>query len=680
MHDPHVFLTNLAMIFSVAAFVTVLFHRLRLPVVLGYLLAGMVVGPYVPVPLVADHAIVESMAELGLVLLMFSIGLEFELRKLVAVAPTGGIIAIGEISFSAWLGFQASQILGFGTTEGLFVGAMVAISSTSIIAKAFEERGVSGRWKDVVFSVLVIEDVVAILMLVGLGLLAAGRAVEPSALAFELVRLVVSLVLLLAAGLLVVPRFFRYVTATGRREMIVVASVGLGFGVALLTYHLGYSVALGAFLGGTMVAESGRGHAVFDAIQPVRDVFAALFFVAVGMLIDPALLLPNAGAIGLLVAVVILGKLVGVGLGAFLLGNGLRTSVQAGMSMTQIGEFSFVIATLGVSTGVVREALYPIAVVVSVITTFTTPIAINAADPAASWLDRRLPHRIQTWSSLYTAWAAQLQSARATSARRRIALALAGDLLAFGLLAATYGLLGDVLSDFISRTFGVDEAISTLLVVLSSAALAAPIGFGIFRLAGGLADELLSQVGGHLTGVAPGLIAALSAGARAAITLLAGFVALALAMPWLPAWPLVLVFLVLESFLVALLWRSAAAMEGEIAPGAAVIARAILQGTASGSPHEEGHDLPHDGQIRLLPGSYAVGRSLVELDVRAKTGASVVAVEIDGESRRPSAREPLAEGCTLTVVGPGPSVRAAEELILRGEAQSHDSLALQGSS
>jgi CPA2 family monovalent cation:H+ antiporter-2 len=670
MHGSHAFLLNLAMIFSVAAVVTVLFHRLRLPVVLGYLLAGMLVGPHVPVPLVADASVVHSLSELGLVLLMFAIGLEFELRKLWSVAPTGGLVAMGEISFVAWLGFQAAQLLGWSTSESLFCGAMVAISSTSIIAKAFEERGVKGRWREVVFGVLVVEDVVAILMLVALGLFAGGRAVEPHAMGLELVRLGVSLVLLLTAGLLIVPRFFRYVVDTGRREMLVVASVGLGFGVALLTQQLGYSVALGAFLAGTMVAESGHGHKVFEAVQPVRDVFAALFFVAVGMLIDPSLLLPNAGAILLLVWVVWFGKLLGVGLGAFLLGNGLRTSVQAGMSMTQIGEFSFVIATLGVSSGAIREALYPTAVVVSVITTFTTPLAIRAADPLALWLDHKMPHRLQIWTSLYTAWIEQVRHAQATSALRNLALALAGDVLAFGLLAAIYGLLGDIGARWVSETLDMWPLAGMVFVGSVFGVLAAPLGLGIVRLSGALATELLAPVAGRLVVETPGLLLALSAGVRLAITLLAGLVALALAMPWLPAWPLVVIFLAGEAFLVALLWRSAATMQGEITPGATVIARAILQGTASGG-REEGAPKGAGGRVQLLPGSYAVGRSLVELDVRARTGASIVAVELPGQPPQPpNGKEPLPAGATLTLVGPEPSRLAAHELLRLGSLPS----------
>jgi CPA2 family monovalent cation:H+ antiporter-2 len=369
--------------------------------------------------------------------------------------------------------------------------------------------------------------------------------------------------------------------------------------------------------------------------------------------------------------VVVLGKLVGVGLGAFLLGNGVRTSVQAGMSMTQIGEFSFVIATLGVSTGVIRQELYPIAVAVSVVTTFTTPLAIGAADPLARWLDHKLPHRLQTWTSLYTGWVEQVRTSRATSRRRNLVLALAGDVLAFGVLAATYGLFGGRGASLLSDALGERPALATALVGAAFAVLAAPLGLGIVRLAGALADELLAPASSRLTGVAPGLVVALSAGVRAAITLLAGLVALALAAPWLPAWPLALAFLGLETFLVALLWRSAATMEGEITPGAAVIARAILQGTASGGAPQGGHSQPPSGQVRLLPDSYAVGRSLVELDVRARTGASIVAVEAPGHKPQPpNGREPLEAGATLTVVGPEPAVLAAEALLRRGSLPS----------
>jgi CPA2 family monovalent cation:H+ antiporter-2 len=668
MHDAHAFLVNLAMVFGVAAVVTVVFHRLRLPVVLGYLLAGMFVGPHVDVvPLVADAGVVNALAELGVILLMFGIGLEFNLRKLVAVAPTGGLVALGEVSFSAWLGFQAGQLLGWTTAESLFTGAIVAISSTSIIAKAFEERQIGGAWKDVVFGILIVEDLLAIVLLVVLGLVSRGTAVDPAQIGAEVGKLGASLTALLAVGLVVVPRFFRYVVGSGRAETIVVSSMGLCFGVALLMQHLGYSVALGAFAAGMMVAESGHGHEVFEAVRPLRDAFTALFFVAVGMLIEPALVIANAPAVVVLVLVVFVGKLLGVGLGSFLLGNGTRTSVQAGMSMTQIGEFSFVIATLGTASGAVGEFLYPVAVAVSVVTTFTTPFAIQGADAVSRVIDHKLPKRLQIWTSLYTGWVAQMreQAAVRRSGSRRVLAGLVLDVALLGALAAAYGVYGAATAEVLAAASGLDAETAWIVVAAGVALLAAPLAIGIVRLAGTLADDLVEPLASKLSGTAPGAVRALSSGVRVAVTSLAGLVALALSMPWLPAWPAVAAFVLVEAFLVLILWRSAATMQGEVTPGAAVIARAILQGTASGRGGEPVRR-PR-GLLTIGPEDHAVGRTLVDLDVRARTGASIVAFQLPGEEPRPpSGREPLAVGLTLTIVGSDDAVSAAEALLRDG--------------
>ena len=346
---------------------------------------------------------VETLSELGVILLMFCIGLEFTLKRFMKVAPVGGLIGLAEVSLMAWLGFQAAGLLGWTTPERLFTGAIVAISSTSIIAKAFEEKKITGPWRDTVLSVLIVEDVLAILLMVVLGLVAGGQAVAPERLGWELVRLVASLGTLLAAGLLVLPRAFRLVQRLDRPETTVVAAVGVCFATSLIAQELGYSVALGAFMGGVMVAESGHGEAIEHAIRPVRDVFAALFFVAVGMLINPVLVWQNIGAVTLLTLVVVFGKLLGAGGASFLAGTGLRGAVRVGMTHTQIGEFSFIIAGLGKAMGVVGEQLQPVAVAVSVITAFTTPIAIGNADRLATWVDHRLPPSLQQLSSVYTA-------------------------------------------------------------------------------------------------------------------------------------------------------------------------------------------------------------------------------------------------------------------------------------
>src|SRR6185295_10985485 len=386
MHDAHEFLKALTVVLGVAAVTTVLFQRLRQPVVLGYILAGFIIGPNVPVPLVADRQVIETLSELGVILLMFSLGLEFSLGKLVRLGPSAGLTALFQSSLMVWLGFVTGQLLGWTTLESLFGGAVIAISSTTIIAKAFAEQGIGGPLRELVVGILIIEDLIAILLMATLTAIASGAGLSAAEMAWTTGKLGLFLIALIGIGLLLVPRAVRAINRLGRPETTLVASIGFCFAVSLLAHELGYSVALGAFIAGSLIAESGEQHSIEQLVAPVRDLFAAIFFVSVGVLIDPALIARHWLAIALLTAVVIVGKVVGVVLGAFLTGNRVRSSVQAGMSLAQIGEFSFIIAGLGLSLKATRDFLYPVAVAVSALTTLTTPWLIRASGPVANWI------------------------------------------------------------------------------------------------------------------------------------------------------------------------------------------------------------------------------------------------------------------------------------------------------
>jgi CPA2 family monovalent cation:H+ antiporter-2 len=351
--------------------------------------AGVIVGPHLAIPLFADESVARHLSELGVILLMFSLGLELSLGKLIQVAPTAGVVAVIECSLQLWVGYALGRAMGGTSVESLFVGAMVSISSTTIILKAFREQRIGGRFADLVFGVLIVEDLVAILLLALLTVIGSGARLSPHAVAVTVAKLVIFLLGTLAFGMLIVPRAVRAILRLDRAETTVVAVIGICFGFALLARWFGYSVALGAFLGGALVGESGAGHDINELIAPVRDVFAAIFFVSVGMLIDPRVIVAHWGGILALAGVVVVGKVLGVSVGAFLTGNGVPTSVRAGMSFAQIGELSFIIAALGQSLGAIRPFLYPEAVSVSALTALTTPWLIRAAGPVASFLDRR---------------------------------------------------------------------------------------------------------------------------------------------------------------------------------------------------------------------------------------------------------------------------------------------------
>ncbi|HMF88475.1 MAG TPA: cation:proton antiporter, partial [Gemmatimonadaceae bacterium] len=316
--SAHEFLQNLALVLCTAAVTTVVFQRLRQPVVFGYLLAGMIVGPHTPIPLAADEDMVRTLSELGVILLMFSLGLEFRLKRVVQVAATSGIAAVFETSTMLGLGFLLGRLLGWTTVESIFAGAMVAISSTTIVARALAEQEARGRLTEIVFGILIVEDLIAIFLVAVLTTIAAGGGLSPESLGLTAIRLGAFLVGLIGFGLLIVPRLIRTVIKLDRSETTLVATIGICFAAAVLALAFGYSVALGAFIAGSLVAESGESVRIEQFVHPVRDMFVAIFFVSVGMLIDPKVIVEHAGAIAGFTVLVIAGKVLAVTVGSFL--------------------------------------------------------------------------------------------------------------------------------------------------------------------------------------------------------------------------------------------------------------------------------------------------------------------------------------------------------------------------
>ncbi len=486
MHDPHEFLRALTVVLCVAAVTTVIFQRLRQPVILGYILAGLIVGPHVPLPLVADSEVVRTLSEIGVILLMFSLGLEFSLLKLIQVGPTAALTALVETSLMMWLGFSVAQLFGWTVMEGMFTGAIVAISSTTIVAKAFQEQKVTGKLREIVVGVLIVEDLIAILLMTTLTAIASGSGLSPGPLAWTIGRLAAFLIGLVVVGLFIVPRAIRLINRLNRPETTIVASVGLCFALALLAQWFGYSIALGAFIAGSLVAESGEEKPIERLVEPVRDIFAAVFFVSVGMLIDPVLIARYWPEILVLTTVVVLGKIFGVSLGSFLTGNRLRTSVQSGMSLAQIGEFSFIIAGLGLTLNATQSFLYPVAIVISALTTLTTPWLIRASGPTASWIDRKLPRPLQTFTVLYGSWVESLRNtprSQTTMARiRRMLRSLLVDTtLCAGIVIGILSSRGK-LARLLQEQLGTPEPWIDPILIGAAVLLAGPFFLGMIRV------------------------------------------------------------------------------------------------------------------------------------------------------------------------------------------------------
>ncbi|MGE6758987.1 cation:proton antiporter [Corallococcus interemptor] len=684
MHDAHAFLQALATVLCVAAVTTVLFQRLRQPVVLGYILAGFIIGPHVPIPLVADPGIVQTLSELGVILLMFSLGLEFSLRRLFQVGPTAGLTAVIQCSVMVWLGFVVGRAFGWTMLESLFTGACIAISSTTIIAKAFDEQNIRGALRSIVVGILIVEDLIGILLMAMLTAVSSGTGLSAGDLALTVGRLAAFLVGLVGIGLFVVPRLMRYITKLQRPETTLVTSVGICFAGALLAQTFGYSVALGAFLAGSLVAESGEGKEVEHLVQPVRDLFGAVFFVSVGMLIDPALIREHWLAIAVLTGVVVFGKIISVSLGAFFTGNGTRTSVQAGLSLSQIGEFSFIIAGLGLSLKATGTFLYPVAVAVSAITTLTTPWLIRVSGPIANWVDRKLPAPLQTFASLYGSWVENLRTSprqKTVGARvRRMALLMLLDAAFITIIVIGTSLLLPRVTEFIDERMGWGKTMTPWIVIGLATALALPFCVGIVRMGRRLGVVLAE---GALPAAANGKVDLAAAPRRVLVVALqlasvfmVGVPVLAITQPFLPGVPGAVLLLVSLGVLGFAFWKSATNLQGHMRAGAQVIVEALAaQSHAKGDEDEPSPDVLH-GVRQMLPGigepesvalgesSAAVGRTLAELNLRGMTGATVLAIRRgDAGVLVPTAQEVLRAGDILALAGTHEAIDAAKGVL-----------------
>jgi CPA2 family monovalent cation:H+ antiporter-2 len=643
--DPHAFLQNLAVVLCVAAVATVVFQRLHQPVVFGYLLAGMIIGPHIQIPLVADPQTVRALSELGVILLMFSLGLEFSIRKLVQVSQKAGAVALFECSVMISIGYLAGQMLGFTRMESIFTGAITGISSTTIIVKAFQEQKVKGRVTELVFGILIIEDLIAIFLLTILTTISRSGAVSPRDILVTAMRLAMFLAALIGFGILIVPRAIRAVQKLGQPETTLVASIGICFAAALLALSFGYSVALGAFIAGSLVAESGHEAEIETLVRPVRDMFAAIFFVSVGMMIDPTALTEHWGAVLVLTLAVVIGKVLAVTIGAFLAGHGRRTAMKAGMSLAQIGEFSFIIASVGVAAGMIRGWLYPVAIAVSAITTLTTPLLIKLSNRAAASIDHWLPEPIQTVAALYGSWIERVRSAPRAPTERSATNRIIRIILLDGALITAVVIGVDVeinrLSAIVANMTGMSPGRVRFMVVLITGLITVPLIYGLITSARALGNHLARRA---FADAQKGKVDPADAPRRAlvivvqlAVVLAVGIPVVAITQPFLPPHQGAFVLALLTLLLLVALWRNAANLQGHARAGAMIIASALANQMASidGASDEStlledvNAVLPGLGEpvaIRVVPQSIAVGKSLAQLNLRGATGATVLAI------------------------------------------------------
>lgn len=389
-------ITDLAFILLLGAIVTLLFKWIKQPVVLGYIVAGFLASPnFTPLPSVTTEVNIEFWAQLGIIILLFSLGLEFSFKKLVNTGGSAVVTALIIVVGMMATGFAIGKLMHFTTINALFLGGMLSMSSTTIIIKAFTDLGLrQKKFASLVFAVLIVEDLFAVVMMVVLSSIAINNSVAGGEMLMSISKLIFFLVIWFLVGVYVLPSMLNKSRRFLNNETLLVVSMGLCLGMAVFSVMCGFSLALGAFVMGSILAGTSYAERIEHVTMPVKDLFGSVFFISVGMMVQPAILMQYWGSILILSAVVIVGMILFGTFGMLVTGQSLRVAIESGFSLTQIGEFAFIIATLGMSLGVLNPEIYPIVVAVSVLTTFTTPYFIRMADPVYRWLEHHLPARL----------------------------------------------------------------------------------------------------------------------------------------------------------------------------------------------------------------------------------------------------------------------------------------------
>jgi CPA2 family monovalent cation:H+ antiporter-2 len=668
---------DFAVVLGVATVTGSIARALRQPPILGYLLAGLLVGPYIPLPLFADAERVQELSELGVVLVMFAVGLEFRLSRAAKVLPIAGLAAAVQIAGMFWAGSLLGVVFGLTTAGQVVLGASLAVSSTMVVTKVFEVHKPPLDVRGLVLGVLVLQDIVAIILIAVVTAVAEGANAEPDQLLGVAGKLAGVIVIGGLVGLVFVPRVTRIVARLETPEVDTVFAVGLCFALGGFMQWLGYSPALGAFLAGTLVAESGLATRYEHLVAPIRDVFAAIFFVSIGMQVDPQVALRHIPETLMVAATVIALQGVLITSAGLLSGLGLRRSAHGGLALGQLGEFAFIMLGIGAAAKIVPQHLFTVIVGTAVLTTFTTSLGLAYSDPLLARLEHAVPRRFRSLLSMYTAWVDGVrQGGEGTPERRRIrrsirvlvldATAVAGIVIAASLAHRP------VEAWLETRSLSPWLAEAVFSVVVAAAVL--PFVRAMWRAARAL--------GGHLAGVTfpkrvkvPDLTmtsrVTVTRALQLAALLAAGLFVVAVTRPFVPPGAGLLALLAVLVPSGVSLWRSGGPLDAHVRSATAALFDLLRRGDAAAPENPQLEALLHGlGDVTpctLPAGAPAIGETLASIDLRARTGASVLAIVDDkGEVSAPTGREPLSEGAVLALAGPRSAIARARGLLLGG--------------
>ena len=646
---------DLALILITAGVITVVFKWLKQPLVLGYILAGFFIGPYFKwFPVVTDPTSVHVWSDIGIVFLMFALGLEFSIKKLKKVGATGAVTALTELAIMFLIGNTVGHLLGFNDMSCIFLGCMLSISSTAIIVKSFDDLKLKQqKFTSTVTAVLVVEDLVAVLLLVVLSTISVSRTFNGGELAMSMVKLVFFLIIWFVFGIYLIPTFLRWMRKYMTEETLLLVAVGLCFGMVVLAAKAGFSTALGAFVMGAILAETIEADVIHRLVTPLKNLFSAVFFVSVGMMIQPAVLGKHWLSVVIIALSIILFKSLSATVGVLLSGKPLKMAVQSGFCFCQIGEFSFIIAGLGNRFGVIDSNLYPIIVSVSILTTFVTPYMIKGALPFYNWMEPRIPERLKKRLEQYSSHSGGDDDSRATIGkfiRKHLT-----NILLYGAILAAISLLSiGILRPFLDKLFldlEIPQIWSRLIGLVGTLALMSPFlwAVAVKDVSRKRIREMIDTYRFSLAVVIPILLLRYFVALFSVGIIVAGYVDVTV------GFLMVIAFIVVA---VVLFTRKADGFYSHIEERFTKNFNSRQAQAAFHIPAGMENEFAME-RLRMTPSSPLAGKTLVQADVRQRYGANIVTIERgDTIIDMPDRSEIMMPADILTVIGTEEQVSA----------------------
>lgn len=667
-------LKDLALVLGVAAITSTIFYKLRLPTILGYLLAGLIIGPYIPIPIFADPLRVEVLSELGVILVMFSIGLEFNLKRFFQILPSSGITAALEISFMFIAGFCLGYLFDWNTSQSIFLGGALSISSsTMIVSKIFEDKPPSHSIKEHVLGILIIQDLIAVLILTILGTYSISKNLSFESINVTISKLFFTLLFIIAIGLFIVPRYIRYIEKINNTEVLIISSTGICFVLALFVQNLGFSVALGAFLAGLLISESGVSSQVTKVSKPLKDVFVAIFFVSIGMSVDPFNAIKSLPIALIVATLVITLQFFIVFLGSALSGSGLSRSIISALSLGQIGEFSFIIAAIGLSTQMVNHEFQAIIVTAGCFTTLASPILWKNSEIITTNFSKIFPSSLRVSFGLYEAWFQKMKENPTSLGllfgipKKSILILILDSIL----LISIPPFLLKFFPDFIENIgISKDTYLSYIVTFIFIAVILLPVIYGFSKLSSSIILKLsevifpisISKSESSHTGEI-----LFKKSVWTILCLTVSFPMLALLSPFLNIYLFAIIIIGTFFALIFRLWTTAGKVYFDSEGGSGRLVSALKKQTYNPSIKElKSPNIPGLDNLELLEVSNenVLGKSLLELNIRNLTGATVVSISRgDKIIMFPNHSEILVKGDVLQIWGSLDAKNRCRELL-----------------